>query len=313
MSFVHLHGHSSFSFLEAIGLVQDIVARAVELEMSAIAITDYYGMYGVIRHYNAAKEAGIKPIIGVELGFVMDHTSNYTIDKIGNIVLIARNKTGYHNLMKLTSLANTIGLEGKAKIDIQQLEQYSDGLLIILWGNTSWIFTMQKHQEHHSKITEIIQMLCAAVGKEYVIAEITAQDYNHIPECQERNAYILQLAQDYGLQTIVANNFHYIYSSDKYARETALAIKDGKKLYDLDRRKPAGDFHIMTEQEIKTICRSNGFEDSQIQEWIENTAIVADMIDTQIDLGNTLFPNYDSPEDIVTLYTKYKDNLVEEG
>lgn len=90
--FTHLHGHSSFSFLEAIGRPPKIIAKAKELGMNAIAITDYNGMYGCIRFYQAAKAEDIKPIIGVELGFVLDINSVIPTNQIGNIVLLAENK-----------------------------------------------------------------------------------------------------------------------------------------------------------------------------------------------------------------------------
>ena len=95
MSFVHLHGHSTFSFLEAIGKPAAIINKAKELGMNAIAITDYHGMYGSIKFYQGTKDTGIKPIIGIETGFVMDIDSQIPEQQIGNIVLLAKNKEGY--------------------------------------------------------------------------------------------------------------------------------------------------------------------------------------------------------------------------
>jgi DNA polymerase III subunit alpha len=122
--FTHLHGHSTFSFLEAIGKPAAIVNKAKELGMNAIAITDYNGMYGMVKFYQLAKESGIKPIIGVEVGFVMDINSQVQEQQIGNIVLIAKNKEGYQALMQLTSYANKEGIKGKPKIDLQALRLF---------------------------------------------------------------------------------------------------------------------------------------------------------------------------------------------
>jgi len=124
MAFTHLHGHSTFSFLEAIGKPIAIVNKAKELGMDAIGITDYNGMYGMVRFYQIAKDAGIKPIIGVEIGFVMDINSQIPDQHIGNIVIIAKSKEGYQSLMELTSLANKQDIKGKPKIDLQTLKTF---------------------------------------------------------------------------------------------------------------------------------------------------------------------------------------------
>jgi len=107
MQYIPLHGHSTFSFLEAIGTVKKIADRAKKLALPAIAITDFPGMYGAVQFYNLAKELEFKPIIGVEIGFVLDTDNEYKAESIGNICILAGDKTGYHNLMKLTSFANT--------------------------------------------------------------------------------------------------------------------------------------------------------------------------------------------------------------
>ncbi|MEI6117739.1 MAG: PHP domain-containing protein [bacterium] len=92
--------------------------------MSAIAITDYNGMYGMVKFYQIAKDEGIKPIIGVEIGFVMDINSHIQEQQIGNIVIIAKSKEGYQSLMELTSFANKEGNKGKPKIDLQALRTF---------------------------------------------------------------------------------------------------------------------------------------------------------------------------------------------
>ncbi|MFA7718069.1 MAG: PHP domain-containing protein [Candidatus Absconditabacterales bacterium] len=312
MPFVHLHGHSTFSFLEAIGKPGKIIAKAKELGMDAIAITDYNGMYGIIKFYQTAKEESIKPIIGVELGFVLDINSVIPANQIGNIVLLAKNKQGYESLMELTSFANKQGIAGKPKIDINILNTFGPGVICIMGGKESWIGKMLMQDEKPEKIAEIIQMIKNAVGEENVYLEITAQDEKLLPEVKKVNTQILDLSRTTSTPCVVHNNFHYPNKEDKEAREIALAIKDGKKIYDEDRRKPKGDFYIMTEEEIRAICEKNGYEKAQIDSWIETNSKVAEGIIPEIDLHQTLFPNYDSPEDIIEVYEQYKDQLVEE-
>ena len=118
--------------MEAIGKPNKIIAKVKELGMEAIALTDYNGMYGCIKLYQTAKDEGIKAIIGVEVGFVLDHTSVNQTPQIGNIVLLAANPTGYANLMELVSFANKTGIQGKPKIDINSLQEYKEGIIAII-------------------------------------------------------------------------------------------------------------------------------------------------------------------------------------
>ena len=310
--FTHLHGHSTFSFLEAIGKPNKILARAKELEMNAIAITDYNGMYGIIKFYQTAKDEGIKPIVGVELGFVLDINSTIQTNQIGNIVLIAKNKEGYANLMELVSFANKDGIVGKPKIDMTQLQTFGAGIICIMGGKESRIGKMLALDEKIEKIAEIIGMIKSAVTAENTYLEVTAQDEILLPELKNINTQILRLAEMTNTECVVHNNFFYPKVADKEAREIALAIKDGKKIYDEDRRKPKGEYYIMDEEEIRAICEKNGYTASQIDQRIATNNKVAEGIVTEIDLNQTLFPNYDSPEDIVEIYEEYKGQLVEE-
>ena len=100
--------------------------------MPAIALTDYNGMYGIIKFYQTANDEGIKPILGVELGFVLDTNATMNTNQIGNIVLIAKNIEGYQNLMAITSFANKEGIAGKPKIDINVLTENHEGLIAIM-------------------------------------------------------------------------------------------------------------------------------------------------------------------------------------
>lgn len=311
MGFVHLHWHSTFSFLEAIGLIKKLPAYAKAHDMDAIAVTDYWGMYGAVQFYNTAKEAGIKPIIWVELGFVVDAQAPNDAKSIGNIVLLAQNQVGYHNLLRLVTFANTDGLEHKPKIDLAQLEKYHDGVMVHFGGQESWFAKRLSHGEDRGKIREVVQKLISILWADHVFGEIQAQDYTLVPSLRFVNEKIEQLAQELSLPCIVNNNFHYIKAEDAYAWEAALAIKDNMKLYDAMRRKPAGHYHVMTGEEIHAILVKNGYSIERAQELMDTNSRVADSIDTKIELGVTLFPEFDPADDIKELYEKNKDQLVE--
>ena len=311
MQYIPLHWHSTFSFLEAIGTVKKIANRTHKLELPALAITDFPGMYGAVQFYNLAKDLDFKPIIGVELGFVLDANNDYKVDAIGNICLLAVDKIGYHNLMKLTSFANTKGITTKPKIDITVLKQYSEWIIVHMWGEQSWLGKMIYNGEQISRIQEIVQQIQTIVGKENVYFEVTAQDHKAYPALVKINNTILQLAEAMGVSCIVNNNYFYILKKDRKAREAALAIKDGMKLYDPTRRKPAGKHHIMTADEIIEICLGNGYGQEQVDTRLATNIAIAERIETKIDLGQTYFPNYDVPADTTELYEKHKDFLVE--
>lgn len=144
-----------------------------------------------------------------------------------------------------------------------------------------------------------------------MFGEIQAQDYALVPSLRFVNEKVEQLAQEISLPCIVNNNFHYIKAEDAYAREAALAIKDNMKLYDAMRRKPAGQYHIMTGDEIQAILIKNGYGMERAQELMDTNSCVAEGIDTKIELGITLFPEFEPADDIKELYEKYKDQLVE--
>jgi len=311
MQYIPLHGHSTFSFLEAIGTVKKIATRTKKMELPAIAITDYNGMYGAVAFYNLGKELGFKPIVGVELGFVLDINNHYTLANIGTICLLAADNDGYHNLMKLASFANTTGIETRPKIDMQTLQSHGKWVIAIMGYEQSRLGKMIVNGEQESKTTEIIGQIQKALGKDNVYLEITAQDHKAYTSLEKINPTILALAEKMGISCVVNNNYFYVLKKDRKAREAALAIKDGMKLYDPMRRKPAGKHHIMDADDISQICLANGFTQKQVDERLANNIAVAERIDTQIVLGKTYFPNYDAPDDIIQLYEKHKDTLVE--
>ena len=130
--FVHLHVHTQYSLLDGAARIKDLVARAKELEMSALAITDHGAMYGVVDFYKECRKEGIKPILGME-AYVAPHSmeDREGMREYAHLILLAKNDKGYHNLMKLSSLAFTKGFYYKPRIDYDLLEQYSNGLICL--------------------------------------------------------------------------------------------------------------------------------------------------------------------------------------
>jgi len=279
--------------------------------MSAIAITDYHGIHNAVSFYQSAQKSGIKPIIGTEFGFVLNLDGIMDSKQIGNICVLAKNKTGYHNLLKLVSYANMEWLKEKQKIDIFALKKRSEWLLVFMWGPNSRIGKMLMRGEKTEKIYEIIEMLKDVVWEKNVYGEIIAQDHSLDNSIKKINEKALPIFEDSKLRIITNNVFDYLKKDDKDAREMALAIKDGYKMYDEQRRKPPGDYHIATESEIREILLKNGYETIQIDERIATNESIADEVNTEIDLYQSLFPNYETPPKMKEIYDKHKDTLIE--
>lgn len=164
--------------------------------------------------------------------------------------------------------------------------------------------------EDTTKIAEEITRLSDLVGTSHTIIELTVQDESAHPNIAKINKHLEKLATQLELPLTCANNYHYIDEADQKVSEVALAIKDGKRMFDDDRRKVSLQQHIMSEQEIRDILTDNGYDTDRIQQMIQSTADIADMIDLDIPLNKILFPKYESPDQIKELYEKHKDGLV---
>jgi DNA polymerase-3 subunit alpha len=287
------------------------VKKAKAMGLPALAITDYNGMYGAPAFYLAAKDAELNAILGVEVGFVLDLSGTYLGKNVGNLCLLAYNDEGYYNLMKLTSFANQEGITDKPKIDFNTLKEYSEGLIVFYGGTESRVGKMINAGEAEERILEIHEMI-QEVFKENCYFEITAQDENVLTDLPKVNQLLLHLARKTDTECIVNNNYFYPEPKDKAAWEMALSIKDNTKMYDPSRRQPAGQYHIMTEEEIKEICLKNGYKEEQIEQWLKNNEKIAEQAHVKMKLGQQLFPVYESPDFIQELYEKHKGEMIVE-
>ncbi len=312
MEYTHLHGHSTFSFLEAIGTPKQIVEKAKELWFKHLAITDFGNMYGAIAFYNAARSHDINPIIWTELGFVLDIEWFNKLDDIWNVCLLAKNVDWYNSLMKIVSHANQEWNAGKAKFDVKMLDKYNKWFIAFMWWKESWIWKMILRSESDDKIMEIVGILQEKIWKENIYFEIIAQDETLDQNIAKINKKILELAEGNNIECIVDNAFQYINEWDKETWEMALAIKDGNKMYDQHRRKPKWDFYIMTCDEIKRLSLLNWYENAQVDKWIENTNKIAEQVKIEIPMWQALFPNYDTPDEMKKVYEKVEKKLISE-
>ena len=310
--YIPLHGHSTFSFLESIGKPKDIIKKAKELWLPAIALTDLNVIYGLIQFYQAAKAEGINPILWVEIGLVFDVHSTRNNKNVWSICLLAKSSVWYLNLLKLVTYASQEWIENRPKIDFQVLEKYKEWIVCFSWWPDSWMATMLKNSESVEKIEEALDMLVSILWKENCFLEIIAQDEWKEADVKDINKFVLWLSQKKDIPCMVSNVYIYPSKEDKVTYELAMAIKDNLTIYDPNHRSPQTENHMMTEDEIRAMCKQNGYDENMVNEWINNTQKIADQCDAQIEMGQKLFPKYEVEQDILQRYEKYKNELVVE-
>ena len=310
--YIPLHGHSTFSFLESIGKPKDIIKKAKELWFPAIALTDLNVIYGLIQFYQAAKAEGINPILWVEIGLTFDIHNIRNNKNVWSICLLAKSSVWYLNLLKLVTYASQEWIENRPKIDFQVLEKHKEWIVCFSWWSDSWMATMLKNSESVEKIEEALDMLVSILWKENCFLEIIAQDEWKDADVKDINKFVLWLSQKKDIPCIVSNVYIYPSKEDKVTYELAMAIKDNLTIYDPNHRSPHAENHMMTEGEIRAMCKQNGYDENMVNEWINNTQKIADQCDAQIEMGQKLFPKYEVEPDILQRYEKYKNELVVE-
>lgn len=307
--FTHLHLHTHYSLLEAIGAPKAYIEQATSLGMETLAYTDYGGMYGAIEFYQAAKKAGIKAILGVELGYVPDMHRQDPQESAGTIVLLARSYAGYEQLMQLISAAHLQWYHKLPRIDHACLAQHATDLIALVGGERSWLgkLLIQGGDPQHA-IDQRTQ-LTNTLGNEHCYLSWIAQEVPQWPThlCNSR---ILDFSQQLNVPMFLSGDVHYIHAKDQHIFETALAIKDGKRIYDTDRRLAPRAMHLQTEQELRDRCQKAELSDDTIDRLVDTTTHIASTINLQIPMDKILFPIYESPEEIKTQFQKYEHNLI---
>lgn len=300
MSFTHLHVHTEFSLLDGSCKIKEITARAKELGMDSLAITDHGVMYGVIDFYKAAKEAGIKPIIGCEIyvapGSRFDKEAGNNDNRYYHLVLLAENNTGYSNLMKIVSKGFIDGFYYKPRVDYEILEQYSEGIIALsacLAGEVQRYLAGGFYEEGKKAALKYQKIF----GKGNFFLEL--QDHG-IPEQKMVNHSLLRLSKELSIDLVATNDVHYINAEDAAAHDILLCIQTGKKVADEDRmRYEGGQFYLKSEDEMKDLF-------PYALEALENTHKIAMRCDVDIEFGVTKLPHYDVPEGYTSWeYLKY--------
>ena len=301
--FVHLHVHSHYSLLDGLAKIEDLVTRVKELEMDAIALTDHGNIYGAIEFYQKAKKAGIKPILGVEAYIAPKSRfdrGNGNGQKYYHLTLLAKNNAGWKNILKLVTFANLEGFYYKPRIDKELLEKYHEGL-IVLSGCLSGEIPRLLKENKIEEAREVTRFYKKLFGEDFYM-EIW--DQKQIPEMQTLRPLVIQLAREEQIPLVATQDMHYLRKDDALYHDILLAVQTGNKLSDDDRLTlRAGDFSMRSPQEMAQLF-------SDIPEAIENTSIIANKCNIEIELGKTFLPKFNVPDGKTP--TVYMRELIEQ-
>ena len=291
MAFTHLHVHTEYSLLDGSSKIKELVARAKELGMDSLAITDHGVMYGVIDFYRAAKDAGIKPIIGCEIyvspGSRFERETGHNEDRYYHLVLLAENDKGYHNLMKIVSKGFTEGYYYKPRVDYEVLEQYSEGIIALsacLAGEVQKYLARNMYDEACKSALRYQKIF----GKGNFFLEL--QDHG-IDMQKKVNMDLLRMSSELGIELVTTNDIHYIYDTDYEAHDILLCIQTGQKVMDEDRmRYEGGQYYLKSEEEMRALF-------PYALQAIDNTAKIAARCNVEIEFGVRKLPKYQVPKE----------------
>jgi DNA polymerase-3 subunit alpha len=291
--FVHLHLHTEYSLLDGACRVDKLIEKAHELQFPAMAITDHGAMYGAVDFYKAAREKGIKPIIGCEVyvapGSRLERKTGSTgggRDVYHHLGLLAKDETGYKNLIKLTTAAHLEGYYYKPRIDKEILAKYREGL-IALSGCLAGEIPDLIAKDQLDKARETVDWFKQTLGAENFYLELQ----NHgIAEQAKVNRHLVQWAKEFGLKLVATNDVHYIEKSHSHAHDCLICIGTQTQLADTKRmRYEPEQFYLRSAEEMKS-----RFADTP--EAIQNTLEVAEKCNLEIQFGGNKYPVFSPPE-----------------
>jgi DNA polymerase-3 subunit alpha len=303
MGFVGLHIHSDYSLLDGASQLPQLVARAKELEMPAIALTDHGVMYGAIELIKVCKGAGIKPIIGNEM-YVVNGAIEQKFNSYGkrvrmpryHQVVLAKNTQGYKNLVKLTTLSHLEGMQGsgifsRPCINKELLEQYREGLIVTsacLGGEIPQAILQNRPDIARREA----QWYKDQFGDDYYLE---LQDHGS-PEDRIVNVEIVKIARELDIKLICTNDSHFISCNDVEAHDALLCIQTGKLLTEDKRLRYSGTEYLKSADEMRQLFRDH-LTDDVIEEAIATTLEVADKVEEYTGiLGQPRIPDFPIPE-----------------
>jgi len=305
-AYVPLHLHTEYSLLDGATRVKEILAHAKENNMPAAAITDHGVMYGAIEFYRMAKEFGVKPIVGCEVYMIDDDITDRS-KKIANnhLVLLAKDKKGYQNLVKIVSIAHTEGFYYKPRINKQVLEEHHEGLIALsaCLGGEIPRALLNNDYEAATKSAQYFKKL---FGNDFYLE---LQD--HGIEGQKRiNPELIKLSKELDIELVITNDSHYTRKEDAVCHDILLCMQTGKTRNDPSRMRFANnEFYIKNSDELRTAFA--WLDEDIFNRAIDNTVKVSEKCNLILDMGKSILPNYPIPKNHTV--ESYLDKIVREN
>ncbi len=288
--FTHLHVHTEYSMLDGISRIPKLVAQTKNLGMEALAITDHGSLYGVVDFYSECLQAGIKPIIGCEVYVAHGSRSDKTAGERSphHLVLLARDNTGYRNLMQLVTRAHLEGFHYRPRIDKELLDTYHQGL-VCLSGCPSAEVPRLIADGNLAEANRAALWYQELFGDGYFLE---LQRHEHVPQIQEINQGLTVMSRELGIPLVVTNDAHYVHQQDSPLQDVYICIQTNTTIQDEKRLRMEDDSYFIKSPDEMTALFSD------FPEALENTQLIADMCHVTLDFGATHLPKYPTPEDV---------------
>lgn len=305
MAFVHLHTHSHYTLLTALPTTDQLLARAQELGMTSLALTDTNNLYGAVEFYTHAKNYGIKAIIGAEVLVTKNlHSKNNTAEdrRRQQLVLLVENERGYQNLLQIISVAQLEGFYYKARTDKNFLRSHHEGL-IALSGSLTGEIPSELIYGNYERAKMIALEYAEIFGPHNFYLELGPHQDNENQAAV--NHGLIQIAKETGLPLVAACDVHYLLPENRDVQDILLCIRDNKKVTDTERFTMRGlDLSFRTSEEMEDLFKA-------IPEAIENTCVIADRVDFHLQTGENHLPEFPLPPGKTA--NQYLRELCEEG
>jgi DNA polymerase III subunit alpha len=304
MSFVHLHVHSTYSILDGFSQIKPLVARAKELGMPALALTDHGTMYGTVAFFNAAIEAEIKPIIGLETYLSprkMTDRHPQRDKRASHLLLLAETMAGYQNLLKIASASQLQGFYYRPRIDHAFLKAHSAGL-IATSSCLSGEIPRALFNNDQERAQKSLDWYLEVFGRDRFFLELQSHNIQGLAQTNQR---LVDLGTRNDVQFIAANDVHYINKEDARLQDILLAIQTGSLLADPDRMKMGDDtYYLRTKEEMEALF-------GHIPGAIENTLMIAERCDVDLTPNGPHLPRFTVPEQYSA--SSYLRHLCDQG
>ena len=285
--FVHLHLHTDYSLLDGACEIERLVGRVKELDMPAVAVTDHGNIFGAVAFHNAAKEVGVKPILGCELYICKkeDHRAAPEGDTYNHLVVLAENDEGYRNLVKIVSEASLHGFYYKPRVSKRFLAEHAKGLIGLsacLKGEVAESLTEGKYEAAREAAVTFNDIF----GQGNFYLEVQDQG---IPEEKRIQPNLLKLEKELGIPLVATNDSHYLCEDDSHAQDVMVCIQTGKSIHDTQRLKFHGNqFYVKSAAEMAKVFPGN-------EHVLERTLEIAERCNVRLEKVHDPFPQFEVP------------------